>query len=193
MAYEYNYLSSAYPTQTLADIFPKFADVRSFYNETGLPDRFLDYEDFTFQTAYFMIMAEFASAHIKSSSIDLFKLRFCKLIFEHVPVWQREMYFQNKLLQMSDDELLAGSKAIHNHASHPGSVPSTASLEALSYIDAQTATNYVKNAPEAINEHIYAINYNPTDRLLDAFRGLFTDVLYASDTHYYVEEATANV
>lgn len=188
MAYEFNYLGQTYPTMTLADIFPKFADLSTFYTQTGLPNRFLDYQDYNLETAYFMLMSEFASAHIKSTSVDLFKLRFAKLLFEYVPVWQREMYFQSKLLTMSDEELIKGSRTVHNHANHPGSVPSTASLEELTYIDNQTTSNYVKNVPEAIREHIYSINYNPTEEFINKFRGLFSDVMYSSTTHYYESE-----
>jgi hypothetical protein len=71
------------------------------------------------------------------------------VIFQYGPTWEKKLDIQEKLRDLTEAEILAGAKAIYNHAFNPETTPSTASLEELNYINDQNITNYKKSKLEA--------------------------------------------
>ena len=59
------------------------------------------------------------------------------------------MDLQNKIRNLSEDEIRTGTKAIYNQALNPGTEPSTGSLEELTSISAQNTTGYKKSKLDA--------------------------------------------
>lgn len=171
----------SYRTRTFSDIFPDVGTFVQFYNQCGIPKMLKtseEYENWSINTIYVLLMAEFANSHIKSSAENQFKLRVMVTIFEYGETWQRDMYLQKKLLDMSDVEILEGSKAVYNRALNPENTPSTNALEELTYINEQNTTNYRKNRPDAFNEIRNSLKPSTTKYFIDKFRPLFVSVAY---------------
>ena len=59
------------------------------------------------------------------------------------------MDIQNKIRNLTEDEIRIGTKAIYNQAVNPGTEPSTGSLEELTSISAQNTTGYKKSKLDA--------------------------------------------
>ena len=70
------------------------------------------------------------------------------------PTWEKRLDIQEKLRNISDDELRLGSKAIYNHALNPSTAPSTQALEELSYINDQSTSNYRKSKMDAYMQYL---------------------------------------
>lgn len=178
-------------TRTFSEIFPSDTAFAEFYETCGIPTRLLsseEYEKYNAEVIYALLVSNFASSCIKSSDENRFKLELMSIIFEYGPVWQKEMVAQDKILALTEDELLRGSKAIYNHAMNPGTAPGTASLNELDYIDSQNTTTYSKGKGEGYAEISAYLDPNITRRFIDKFRNLFKVVAYPDDALWYVEE-----
>lgn len=184
----YSYYGS-FRTRTFAEIFPDATTFNDFYVNCGIPARLLNTSnDYNINTIYALLISHYASNNIKSSDENRFKLQLMTVIFQYGPIWQKEMEAQDKILALSDEELLAGSKAIYNTARNPGVSPSTGSLEELTYIDNQNTTNYRKAKAEGYAMISSYLDKGVTRRFLDKFKNLFIVISYPDYPLLYEED-----
>lgn len=182
-----------YRTRSFAEIFPDFATFQAAYQQSAFPDMLLTgtgYENFGLSTIFSLLMARYFESHIATDSEDAFKLKIMGRIYQHGQAWQREMFLQQKYISMSDAEIIAGSKAVYNHAKNPSTAPSTGSLEELTYIDEQNVTTFKKYGPDAWRQISASIDPDICKRFTDKFRDLFIKVTAPDYPLYYEEEAT---
>lgn len=182
-----------YRTRTFGEIFPDATTFAAAYSAGAVPGRLLtgtEYANYDINAIYSLLASEYFGAHISMSSEDWFTLKVMQIIFEYGPQWQREMALQDKLLKLSDDDLRLGSKAIYNHASHPSTEPSDATLEELPYIDDQNTTTYRKDKPKAFVDASLGLDDSITRTFISRFKKLFIRFLYPTGNLYYegVEE-----
>lgn len=176
-------------TRTFSNIFPDYATFNTFYMQSGYPitiDSTLT--DYNLNTIFILLTTKYADSHIKSSDENLFKLRVMEKVYIYGREWQKGMKINSKFEEMTDENILKGPKAIYNNAQNPGSAPSTATLSELTYIDSQSTTNYIKNAPDAYNEARDAIRTEITERFINRFKELFIDITYPDAPLLYKEE-----
>lgn len=188
-----NSLYGNFRTRTFAEIFPSSDEFSQFYAECGIPTKLLqgtEYEDYSIETIYALLVSYYANNCIKSSDENRFKLELMTIIFQYGAIWQKEMATQEKILNLTDDELLVGSKAIYNQARNPSTIPSTGTLQELPYIDNQNTTQYAKPKGEGYSALSAYLDPNITRRFMDKFKKLFIIVLYPSEALWYVEEDT---
>ena len=176
--------------KTLSEVFPDSTTFEQSYLTCGLPTKLLtgvEYQDYSISTIYALLMSNYSNSYIKSSDENRFKFEVMSIIFQYGPIWQKEMVQQSKILNLTDEELLTGSKAIHNHAMNPGSQPSTISLQELEYIDNQNTTSYVKNKVEGYAQLQGYLDSNITRRFMDKFKKLFIVVLYPIEEEFSID------
>lgn len=88
--------------------------------------------------------------------------------------------------ELTDDEILASSQQIVNHALNPSTEPSTSSLEALGYINEQTTSGYKKNKIDAYSFLSTILKDDYTEEFLNRFKSLFISILYPQAPLWYV-------
>lgn len=191
--YNYPMLSyyGGFRTRTFADIFPDLQTFQEVYETCGIPAVLKsggEYEEYSLATVYALLAAEYMCSHIAPSSEDRFKLKFMSILYTYGPTWQRDMMLQKKLLDMSEEDILKGGKAIYNKALNPDVAPGTSALEELEYISEQNTTNYLKNRPDAYNEIRSGLAPSVTRAFVERFRELFIKVGYPDYPLLYVEE-----
>lgn len=183
-----------YRTRSFSEIFPDLATFKSEYDKGAFPDNLLSgagYQELGLSTIYSLLMARYFESHIATDSEDAFKLQIMSRIYQHGQQWQRQMYLQQKYITMSDGDILAGSKAVYNHAKNPGTAPSAGSLEELTYIDDQNVTTFKKYGPDAWRQISASIDPGICKRFTDKFRDLFIKIS-APDYPLYYKEASPN-
>ena len=186
----YSYYGN-FRTRTFANIFPTVSDFTTWYSTCGVPDVLLtgtDYAKYSISAIYFLLISYYANSHIKSSDENRFKLQLMAIIYEAGPVWQRQMYLQDKAMKLADDDVLRGAKAIYNHAMHPDTEPSTGDLEELTYIDDQNTTNWQKEKARGYAEAREFLDPNICSRFMQKFKKLFLTVLYPDRPLLYETE-----
>lgn len=181
-----------YRTRTFGEIFPTTNDFTTYYAGNAVPARLLtgaDYATYQADTIYALLASEYFGAHIAMSSEDWFKLKVMQIIYEYGPQWQREMVLQDKLLKLSEDDVLLGSKAIYNHAQNPSTEPSTNTLEELTYIDDQNTTKWKKEKVRGYAEASQGLDNRITRDFLNKFKKLFIRFVYPTGPIFYEEGA----
>ena len=112
-----------YRTRSFSEIYPDFATFQTAYKKGAFPDMLLTgtgYTNFGLSTIYALLMARYFESHISTDSEDAFELQLMSRIFQHGQAWQKEMYLQQKLIGMTDADILDGGKIVYNHAADNG-------------------------------------------------------------------------
>lgn len=181
----------SYSTRTFGEIFPTSTDFATFYSSCGVPAKLrtrTTLAQYDINAIYALLCAEYMNEHVRSASEDRFKLAVMKTIFSYGPTWQREMEMQDKLLDMTDADMLKGSKQLYNHAANPNTTPAVSSVEELTYIDDQNATHNFRNALDAYGDLMSLLDDKPTERFISKFKPLFGVIAYPGNTIYFESE-----
>lgn len=178
-----DFLYRNYRTRKFTDIY---GDVDSFiedYNTNGLPT--LVSQD-NMRTLYYLLYARYGNSHIASSDETRFKYNLFSIVFSKGPTWEKKLEIQSKVRDLTDADILQGSKAIYNQALNPGTAPSTDSLEELTYINQQNTTQYKRNKVEAYSLLLELLKNDVTTIFIDSFQVLFNP--FGSELPLYYEE-----
>lgn len=144
------------------------------------------------QRLFYLLYARYGNSTIASSDETQFKFKLFSIIFSAGPSWKRKLDAQRKLLQLNDEDIRLGSKAIYNHALNPSTAPSTASLTELTKIDDQNTTNYLKSQLEGYSALIELIKDDVTGIFLDKFKKLFLVFVNPEGPLWYISENTGD-
>lgn len=129
------------------------------------------------RTLYGLLLAEYANSTIANADEDQFKLRLCKIIFMYGPTWEKRLEVQKKVRELTDDEIFRGSRQIINKALHPGTEPSTATLEELPEISEQNTINVKRDKLTGYSNLLTLLETDVTAYFLDRFKELFLKVV----------------
>ena len=168
-----------YRTRTFAEIFP---DLKTFAQEYAKTDLVINFTEeggktgLTLSQLYYMLYAHYGNSHIVFSDENQFKYYMYSIIFQYGPTVIRKREIRDTLLQMNDDELTVGSKAIYNHAYNPNTEPSTSTLRELDTINEQNTTNYKKSKVEGLITFLNVIENDPVDEFIHKFKQLFIKI-----------------
>lgn len=169
-----------YRYRTFIEIFKDVDDFIELYNESKLPKVLPVSQseigaDIT--TIYYMLFARYANSPIASASEEQFVTRLFLTIFQYAPTWAKRLELQNKLRNLTEDELLKGGKAFYNHANNPSTAPVNDSTEALPKIDDQNVTSYLKSKMEGYSILASLLETDVTREFLDQFSVLFNQLV----------------
>lgn len=138
---------------------------------------------------FYLLYARYGNNPIANYDITQWKFKIFSVIFQYGPTWQKRLDIQSKLRNLSDSDIVLGSKAIFNHAFNPSTTPSTGSLDELSYINDQSTSNYKKSKMDAYMQLWELLRTDVTEEFLTQFRKCFKifvsseqPLLYISDT-----------
>ena len=138
--------------------------------ESGIP---LLISEETARTTYWLLLAEFANSTIANDDENQFKNRLYATIFRYGPTWEKRLEIQQKLRELTEEEIARGAKQIMNRAQHPGTEPSTSSLEELTMISEQNTIKYKRDTLTGYNNLISLLETDVTASFIDQFRKLF--------------------
>lgn len=152
-------------------------DVDAFLTDikaSGIP---LLISDDTTKTMYWLLLAEFANSTIANADENQFKNRLYATVFRYAPTWEKRLDIQAKIRSLTDEDISTGVKQIINKAEHPGTLPSTSSLEALQLISEQNVVNSKRDKLTAYNALASLLETDVTASFIDRFRPLFMKVV----------------
>lgn len=164
----------AFRTRTFAQIFPSFEKFEEEYSNNKLKIEFN--ESLSLAQLYYMLYAHYGNSHISYTDETQFKYYLYSIIFQYGPSVIKERYLQDKLRNLSDEQLMIGGKAIYNHSYNPSAAPSTDYLEALPTINDQNTTNYKKSQMEGYAMLMSLLKKDVLDEFIHKFKRLFIKV-----------------
>lgn len=163
-----------YETVKFTDVYNDATEFLKDYSEVGIPTT-ISVENAT--TLFYLLYAKYGNSTISFTDVTQFKYNVFSTIFMYGPTWEERLKLQKKLRELSDEEIMQGSKAIYNNALNPGTAPSTNDLEELNFINSQNTTNYKKSKMEAIAFKWDLLATDVTSEFLNKFKSLFRKIL----------------
>lgn len=179
-------LYGSYLTETFADIYPSFTEFIG--DAKGLAAKLIpaDFTDDSLEVLYYLLLARYANNSIAASDVNRFKLQLFSLVFQFGGTWQKKVELQSSIRALSLDQARIGNRQIDNHASNPALPPSTASLEELQYIDAQSSRGYKKGELETMAQISSLLEQDVTEEFLSHFKKLFLWVVSPQRPLWYI-------
>lgn len=166
-----------YSTVLFTDIWDNVEDFKSDFQDSPFNDSIKDGsvtgQPDNVSLVFYLLYARYGNNPIANLDETQWKFKIFSTIFQYGPSWEKRLDIQKKLRELSDADLLAGSKAIHNTALNPSTSPSTGSLDELTYINSQNTTNYKKSKMEAYAQLWELINTDVTEDFLNKFKKCF--------------------
>lgn len=156
------------------DVYPDVATFLAEYNNNGIKTT-ISQDSAT--TLYYLIYSRFGNSVIASSDTNRFKYDLFGTIFSYGPTWEKKLDIQEKLRNLTDDELFAGSTQIHNHAYNPGTAPSTGTLDELPAINEQNTSKYKKDKMSGYAMLVSLLDTDVTESFISKFKKLFITVV----------------
>ena len=147
------FMTSQYTTAIFTDIWSSAEEFKKDLNESAfkgcMQDGSVEGQKDNVSLLFYLLYAKYGNTPIANNDITQFKYKVFSVMYQYGPTWEKKTEIQEKLRNLTEAELLAGSKAIYNSALNPSTAPSTQTLEELNYINSQNTTNYKKSKMEA--------------------------------------------
>ena len=183
----------SYDTKLFSEIYSEASKFVADYKASGLYDATSGHlnnslSDEKATTLFYLLYAKYANNPIANLDENQFKYKMWSIIFKYGPAWEKKLDIQNKIRELTEDEIRVGSKAIYNHAYNPSTEPSTASLEELTAINEQNTTNYKKSKVDAYMALWQIVVSDVTEAFIKKFDHLFKQFVTPERTWIYVQE-----
>ena len=179
-----NSLYGNYRTRTFADIFPDYPTFAADVENSKLNKL----DPAHLEIAYYLLYARYGNNPIANSDENQFRYKLFSFLFMYGPTWSKRLDVQEKLRDLSEEEIITGSKAVFNHAANPSTSPSTSSLEELIYIDNQSTSNYKKSKLEGYSLLLSLLETDVTEEFIGKFKKLFITVVLPEMPLWYATE-----
>ena len=178
-----------YRTRKFADIWPSADAFIQDYQASAIPQK-LKVADAT--TLYYLLYARYGNSSIANSDENQFKYKIFSTIYIGGATWAKKQEIQDKLREMTEDEILAGTKAIYNHAFNPQTAPTTDTVDELEYINEQNTTKYKKSKLDGYALLWAILNDGVTETFLREFRYHFLVVVEPQLPLWYVTDISGD-
>lgn len=174
-----------YNTIKFTDAYEDVSEFLTDYANVGIPTTItLD----NARTLYYLLYARYGNSPIANNDINQFKYKLFSIIFQYGPSWEKKLEIQDKIRNLSEDELMTGTKVINNHAYNPGDMPGTAALEELNYINSQNTQNYKKSKSDAYMTLWTMLATDVSEDFIRRFEVLFKQFVLPEETYIYYDE-----
>lgn len=159
-----------YETKLFTEIYSNYGAFKSDYNNLGIPATI---SETSLQTLFYLLYARYANNPIANWDENQWKFKIFSVIFQYGPTWEKRLEIQQTLRNMSEADLMSGSKAIYNHAYNPSTAPSTQGLTELEYINDQNTSNQKRGKLDAYAFLWSLLEVDVTEEFLDKFKHCF--------------------
>lgn len=168
-----------------SDVYDSVESFLADYQNIGLP---VTISDDNASVLYYLLYSKFGNDILAPSDINRFKYRLFAIVWQYGPNWEKEIDIQKKLRDMTEADLMDGSRQIYNNAQNPGTEPGTNTSEELAYIDNQNVTKNKRSRLEAYALLDTLLKKDVTEEFLSRFKPLFLAVVEPEAPLYYISE-----
>lgn len=137
---------------------------------------------------YSLLYARYGNSPIANQDQNQFKYKVYSIIFQYGPTWQKDLEIQDKLRNLTEQEIITGAKSIYNHAYNDATAPGTQTLEEIEYINEQNTQNFKKSKMGAYAELVMLLHRNVTNDFINQFKDCFKKMVAWSPFPIYETE-----
>lgn len=171
-----------YDTKTFSDVFPTVDVFLSEYTTAGIPATI---SEISAKTLYYLLLANYGNSPMANYDENQFKLKVFGLIFEYGPSWEKRLEIQQRLRNLTEEDILTGANQIYNHATNPDQLPTTQTSTELSYVNDQQVVKYRKSKLDGYGYLWELIKADVTNEFITKFKKLFLMVVKPHTTRIY--------
>lgn len=182
-----NSLYGNYRTRKFTEIFPAYETFQEEYNTVQALANLADSE---VETTYYLLYGRYGNSSIASSDENRFKYGLWTVMYSYGPNWAKRTELQDKIRQLTDEELVTGATVIYNKAYNPSTEPTTQTSEELGYINEQNVNKAKRSLIDALEYQYGLLEDNVTKSYLDRFQHLFIRFVEPEVPLWYVTELT---
>ena len=183
-----NEMLPQYSTELFVDIWDDVADFKSDLAASPFAGCISTSNPDNVSVVFYLLYARYGNNPIANQDINQWKFKIFSVIFQYGPTWQKRLELQAKIRSLTDDDLLTGSQAIHNHAFNPSTTPSTSSLTELTYINDQQTSSFKKNKLDAYTQQWDMLETDVTEDFLNKFKKCFKNFVSPEKPLLYVTD-----
>ena len=186
------FMTSQYTTAIFTDIWCSAEDFKKDLNESAfkgcMQDGSVEGQKDNVSLLFYLLYAKYGNTPIANNDITQFKYKVFSVMYQYGPTWAKRIDIQDKLRNLTDDELRTGNKTISNSALNPETSPSTGALEELTYINQQNTSGNKKSYLTAYADLWDMLKVDVTEDILNKFKPLFKIVVIPEHTLIYTTE-----
>ena len=170
-----------------------FRDVWEYGNEFVLDfkasvfNKMNSFTDDSLELVFGLLFAKYANNPIANEDVEQFKAKMFSVLFSYGPTWLKRLEIQDKLRNLSEEDIIKGGKAIYNNALNPDGGPATQSLEELPRINSQSTTNYKKSKMDAYMQLWDLLDIDVSNEFINKFQICFKKFVKPEKTLLYYE------
>ena len=183
-----NQILPQYSTELFVDIWDDVADFKSDLADSPFAGCISTSNPDNVSIVFYLLYARYGNNPIANQDITQWKFKIFSVIYQYGPTWEKRLDLQKKIRELTDSDLLTGSKAIHNHAFNPSTTPSTSSLTELTYINDQQTSSFKKNKLDAYTQQWDMLETDVTEDFLVKFKKCFKNFVSPEQPLLYVSE-----
>lgn len=127
----------------------------------------------TMTTLYYLLWARYASSHIRSDYPQQWKMKIMMTVFEYGPTWSKRLEIQEKVRNMSDEEIQKGTIMTYNTAMNPDGAPTTETWETLKGINSQNKNLYQRGKLDSYAYIDQILKTDVTREFVEKFKKFF--------------------
>lgn len=132
----------------------------------------------TMTTLYYLLWARYASSHIRSDYPQQWKMKVMMTVFEYGPTWSKRLEIQEKVRNMSDDEIQKSTIMTYNSAMNPDGAPTTDTWDTLKGINSQNKNLYQRGKLDSYAYIDQILKTDVTRDFIEKFKKFF-DIMAA--------------
>ena len=183
-----NEMIPQYSTITFTDVWDSAGEFKSDLADSPFAGCISTTSPDNVSLVFYLLYARYGNNPIANLDVTQWKFKIFSTIFQYGPTWEKRLDVQKKIRNLTETDLLAGSKAIYNSALNPSTTPSTGSLDELTYINSQNTTNYKKPKMEAYAQLWDILQTDVTEEFLVKFKKCFKIFVSAEQPLLYVSD-----
>lgn len=184
-----NSLYGNYRTRKFTDIYDNVDAFLADYSDNGLP-MLVDTTNMT--TLFYLLYARYGNSTIASSDENQFKYKLFSLVFQYGPTWAKRLEIQDKVRNLTEDELRESAKALYNHSYNPSTLPSTDTVDELLTINEQNVTKHRRSKTDAYALLNDLLETDVTEEFISKFKKLFITIVEPELPLWYVSNEEDN-
>lgn len=177
-----------YETMLFSDIFPSQEDFISLLNASNFAPMTNFLEDDNKTLLYYLLYAEYGNTPIANRSVNQFNIKLITTIFKYGPTWQKNLEMQKKLRDLTDEELMTGSKMIYNMAANNNGLPTTDTSDEVPYLYSQNVNKNKRGKLEAYDFLNDLLKADVSSVFIKKFKDLFVSFVVPPCTDIFVSE-----
>lgn len=184
-----NSLYGNYRTRKFTDIYDNVDAFLADYSDNGLP-MLVDTTNMT--TLFYLLYARYGNSTIASSDENQFKYKLFSLVFQYGPTWAKRLEIQDKVRNLTEDELRESAKSLYNHSYNPSTLPSTDTVDELLTINEQNVTKHRRSKTDAYALLNDLLETDVTEEFISKFKKLFITIVEPELPLWYVSNEEDN-